>query len=1186
MAIAILGAESADGIGIRTPRAKETAAMTRHACERNSRELNRDVEGTAERSYGRQAPTLLHCAHHGDGIVLIRRFVLCLLLAMGVPTSLSVFGATLSVTNSAASGPGTLKEAISIANTSAPPNTITFNISGTPTISMGATALPDVVNTMTIDGTTQPGYSNSFPKIWLQTLSTFGFRITFATNVVLRGLKVSGASSSGIQLDGGSSNRVEACQIISNTAGISVAEYSCWNLIGGYASSNKNIVSGSTSGSGIGLYDGTHDNVVAGNWIGVDPTNTAARMPNARCGIMLQNASNNTILGSASAPQLVSGNGSYGIEVYLPQAAGNSIRGNFIGTDLIGSTAVSNGAAGIWVSGAPATTIGGTNAADRNVISGNGSSGIKIDVATATGTVIRGNYIGVSAFGSQGLANLGNGVEVWAGAGVSIGGPQSAAGNVISGNRGSGIYAIGSGYAGAIQGNIIGLNSTAAGSISNTSDGVTLSVSGWHVGGTNAAARNIIGGNGGDGVNLDHGASANVIEGNLIGLDGNNLARPNGRGVFMGTAADNCIGGTTVASRNIIAGNRGEGVYFGINSGANDVWGNYIGVAANGAALSNGSYGIYGAATNGLIAIGGTLPGQGNVISGNGNAGVYFGLSAVGNILAGNLIGLNPSGTAAIPNHGVAGASLSGDGHVIENNVISGNSGDGIDIYGNGCQLTGNIIGLSSNGLNLVTNAGDGLVIEGSNNVVGGTSATSRNVIGGNETGIGLYGVDTMRNTVIGNYIGIGANGTNRVPNRANGLEIDTGALNTIGGLTLGERNVIEAIFLRTAEQNTIQGNYIGADAQGVEITNVVDGIVVNGGLSNMIGGSIQGSGNMIGGYTAIEILGSTANTIHGNCIGVRPDGSRLHYGANNDGIYVVDSTGNTVGGTNSGDGNVIAYYDTGVDMASSNKNAILGNSIYSNALMGIDLNSDGTGNANDPLDADTGANDLQNHPTITNLMSLAGSVWVRGYLSSKARQTYRLEFFENDSYRSGGEGKRFLGTIACATAMNGTGVFSVVLSGTATGKYVTATATDSGNNTSEMYPYGSKATVAPDTDHDGMPDFWETQYGLDPASSNAPSADQDNDGMSDYAEYVADTSPIDGDSDFRISSFDSQSGYQVTFMSSAVRVYDLVYMPAVGGPTNWITVLTNQLGNGKTLTLPDSCTNRTGVYRVKVRIP
>src|SRR6266576_2660267 len=244
-------------------------------------------------------------------------------------------------------------------------------------------------------------------------------------------------------------------------------------------------------------------------------------------------------------------------------SSGNSIQRNYIGTDSTGLIAHGNSQYGVFVLGTSANLIGGTNEADRNVISGGNETGIYI--LNGTANVVQGNYIGVNAAGLLDLGNRNNGVTIFNGSGNTIGGVTPGARNVIAGNDGSGINLNNAGAtANVIQGNYIGVAANALQAVSNGTDGITLNgAPGNLIGGTNSGARNLISGNGQVGIFLNGaGATTNRIEGNYIGTDaagsaalGNTLA-----GITMAGAPSNSVGGLSVEARNVISGNRQEGL--------------------------------------------------------------------------------------------------------------------------------------------------------------------------------------------------------------------------------------------------------------------------------------------------------------------------------------------------------------------------------------------------------------------------------------------------------------------------------------------------------------------------------------------------------------------------------------------------------------------------------------------------
>ena len=173
----------------------------------------------------------------------------------------------------------------------------------------------------------------------------------------------------------------------------------------------------------------------------------------------IDGAGNNTIGGTTAANRnVISGNLDSGI--YLTDgASGNRVIGNYLGVDSTGATAMANAAAGIHLrDGAANNTIGGTTAAERNVLSGNTLSGVIIgdsagdpdhDNSGVSGNLVEGNYIGLNAAGTAALGNGTNGVFIGDGAhDNNVGFNVAGAGNVIAGNTTNGVRIAGTGTAG------------------------------------------------------------------------------------------------------------------------------------------------------------------------------------------------------------------------------------------------------------------------------------------------------------------------------------------------------------------------------------------------------------------------------------------------------------------------------------------------------------------------------------------------------------------------------------------------------------------------------------------------------------------------------------------------------------------------------------------------------------------
>jgi CSLREA domain-containing protein len=268
---------------------------------------------------------------------------------------------------------------------------------------------------------------------------------------------------------------------------------------------------------------------------------------------------------------------------------------------------------------------------------------------------------------------------------------------------------------------------------------------------------------------------------------------------------------------------------------------------------------------------------------------------------------------------------------------------------------------------------------------------------------------------------------------------------------------------------NVVQGNFVGTDVTGtIALGNGVAGVHLFNTPRNLIGGTGAGRGNLISGNVRgirTEHPGTSDNLVQGNLIGTQRDGSSP-LGQVEEGVLIGDGSNNTIGGTVAGAKNTIAFngvsQGSGVQVQGGTGNAILRNSIHSNVTMGINLYVSDLVTPNDPGDADTGPNNLQNFPVITSATSVGNSSTVQGTLNSEANKTYRLEFFstpECDPWRAfaadefgHGEGKTFLGSRNVTTDGGGDASFRFT-AGTATpaGHVITSTATDPDNNTSEF---------------------------------------------------------------------------------------------------------------------------------------
>ena len=377
------------------------------------------------------------------------------------------------------------------------------------------------------------------------------------------------------------------------------------------------------------------------------------------------------------------------------------------------------------------------------------------------------------------------------------------------------------------------------------------------------------------------------------------------------------------------------------------------------------------------------------------------------------------------------------DRDVVEGNLI------GVDVTG--------MVGLApqSKPSSCGSSGGSALMlIYGNNNRIGGTTVAARNVISGG-----------------------GA---------ADGIDIIGGCIACPGG--------------HAGDLNVIQGNFIGTDVLGTHAIASADGIYLFCANNNLIGGASPGAGNLISGNTAsgfhpwaagVLVEGSTGlpdpcgegNLIQGNKIGTTVSGAAPL--PNGVGVAVDGGNKNLIGASQPGAGNIIAFnytpllfgpegYGVVIDAAGfpvdGVGNTISGNSIHSNTRLGIELNHDAFVTPNDPGDADTGSNDVQNFPVITSVQVAGGSTTIQGTLNSEPQKTYTVEVFSNSSCNAvwdpnglpdpqlAGEGETYLGSVSVSTDGAGdaafTSTYPVTLSAT---DVVTATATNPNGSTSEF---------------------------------------------------------------------------------------------------------------------------------------
>ncbi|MEW6130617.1 MAG: C25 family cysteine peptidase [Acidobacteriota bacterium] len=720
--------------------------------------------------------------------------------------------------------PGSLREAIlrtHNTNNTGDVLTIKFAIPGGPgvkTINLGA-KLPLILQPVFIDGWSQGGPDYTGPPLIelngsqivreFETDRASGLHVhTTAGGSYIRGLIINRCFDGGIDLNAGN-NLVEGCYIGTSADGnadLGNGAEGVW-----LPSSNNRLIGNVISGNDLGVLIGfTSGNVLKGNYIGTNAAGTA-RLPNTNDGIRIFNSSGNTIGGTGvSEGNLISGNGTGlgadAIKIESSTSSGNIVQNNIIGLNAAGTAILANSGSGVHIINAPGNIIGGSGAATRNILSGAsvgfsiGGYGIHIEGSSASGTQIRGNYIGTSADGNADLGNNGGGIFINNAPNTIIGGlvlDQINERNVISGNNNAQIYITGSLATGTqIKGNYVGLNATGDARVETSGIiGIRIESGNNQIGGTGLSDGNVISGNS-IGISLNQaGASSNIVQGNRIGTDktGTVDLGNSGDGIFILRGANNLIGGTTPEARNLISGNNASGITIAGDSAnpaqGNLIQGNFIGTNAAGTASLGSNASGTGILLNSVIdvTIGGTAPGAGNLISGNGNS---FGSNGVhlavghpnsGLVVQGNLIGTNAAGTAVIGNAG-SGILVSGFGSGVTiggataaaRNLIVGNDQYGIQLNGAGGNVVkGNLIGTDVTGTANWHNNISGISVGSPNNVIGGTSPGEANLIAFNGTNSNHVGVQILDGGAIGNRV------------RGNSIYSNTGIGIDLGGLGL-----------------------------------------------------------------------------------------------------------------------------------------------------------------------------------------------------------------------------------------------------------------------------------------------------------------------------------------------------------------------------------------------------------------
>ena len=356
-------------------------------------------------------------------------FSACRAIATNPPETFTVTSTGDSATDTATCTTAcTLREAVNSAEAHPGPDAIQFAIpgSGLQTIALAA-SLPDISDSVTIDGTTQPGWSAGHPVIQISDGGTgaWAIRVT-GGSATIRGLIINGYSIQ-ITLTGGSGHVIAGNYLATDSAGTSAnggqgvnTDGATDGTIGGTSSADRNVIGG--TGMGVEIAGGS-GNLVEGNYIGVAPDGQT-RISGAVNGVGLD-ANGNTVGGTTTGAGNVIAVETNGI-TFSTNASNNLVEGNSIGVTADEAQVLPEDV-GIDVESGTGNQIGASNAG--NVIAGSADVGIEVKDGPNTYT---GNFVGTSRAGVAYATRNDTGVRVLGGSGSVF------TGNTVAGSAGLG----------------------------------------------------------------------------------------------------------------------------------------------------------------------------------------------------------------------------------------------------------------------------------------------------------------------------------------------------------------------------------------------------------------------------------------------------------------------------------------------------------------------------------------------------------------------------------------------------------------------------------------------------------------------------------------------------------------------------------------------------------------------------
>ncbi len=924
--------------------------------------------------------------------------------------------ATFLVTNTDDSRAGSLRQAIMDANSAGGVATIDFAIaSNGPTVETIApfTPLPALTVPTFIDGYSQPGSS-------MNSLAT-GDNATIL-------IQINGASIDG-SADGLTSARGSA-----TIRGLAIDGFTA-------------DPSSGQGGNAIVLSSG--GDLIAGNFLGTDANGTTT-VPDDASGVKAMGL-NETIGGTTPASRnLISGNSGDGI--FLGVGSGQDlIQGNMIGLDATGTMALGN-ANGVTFSDAGNNTLGGTIAAAGNVISGNAGVGIHLMGAATSNNLVEGNFIGTDATGTLAIPNQTNGIEIEDAAMNTIGGMVAADGNTIAFNSLAGVAVIGNGAIGnPILGNAIFSNGKLGIDLGGTGTPSTNTPGGPHAGPNDLQNYPVL-----TSV-VSSGASA-TISGTLDSTPGHSFrieffANPSADVSGYGQGQQS-LGSTLVT----IGPNGGTSPFKAVLQ-----FSSLVGpvISATATDLGTGDTSEFSSdatfidqqtppfivtrADDGTTFIPGqlTLRQAITLVNAGDYAGVPQILFAIGK---GKQViqpkSLLPVLTRRVDIDGSAPLAYPSQSIVLDGAYDPGDNG--LTFMADGNTLNALTISGFHLELNTSTGGGVGVVLDGNDNLITGS------FIGGDVTAT------------------FPPNGQPGQGNEGGGLLIRSSG-NTIGStvggapqVIAGDLNYCVEISGDNLEGNILVGNDLGLagsiDGFGVFVTNTSstpgDAVEAVIGEAARAGGPgfASGGNDLFGDEQAAIYVKNAVVQIQANLI-------EQNFQS---GIYFSEGgdIASTVGGTNSGDGNIITsngfevnttlnspiYGDTGITVLGDTGEVVIrGNSIYDNTGLGIERNTYFAPSPNRPPTSLSDPARFPNYPVVASAVAGPSGLTVAGTFDGTEDVLTTVDVFSNAAPDPSGygEGQTYLGSFSFMTNSAGHADFSTTLPVTVQpGQYITTTAT------------------------------------------------------------------------------------------------------------------------------------------------